>query len=624
MLYNMNDYHIELDKLGKVIIYLRKSREDMVDGKYLSDEETLSRHEGQLQEWAKRNLGYEIPQDCIFKEVGSGEKINTRPVFQQVLETLETEDISGVLVVNCSRLSRGSLGDIYQIIKTLEITDTLVLTPMKTYNLKNKYDKRFFQDELTRGNDYLEQVKELLANGRHWSVSCGKFVGSKPVYGYDIVTCKEMKVADEKGNTLRPNENAEYVKLIFDMYLNGTNIYAIYKHLIEIDAPLQNYNEWNRNYVRSILTNVTYKGYLTWGFHGKKEKMVNGEVVEYRPKNEECPTYKGLHDPIIDEETFDKVQDMLKKANQSRVPKQFQEKNPLSGLIKCSVCGRAIVRHTYSGISKVARKHELDKLELKEFIVSYKKKTNYSNRELGRILGITHHQSADWFGKGRRFYPTKLFASKWFELKKLLKIDDDRFDEIVTQYEEKEKEDTLRCNNLTCTNVSSYLKLVEESILDAIKVKYEEYTHYLSNYEQEFEKIINKNKKSVQSIDKQIATIQTQLKNVQIAFEKEAYTLDEFVTRKKELNEELAELNAKKESLGIVQEEEKIIRIKKSVPILKNIIDTYYSCSVDEKNELLKTIIDRVYYLKERSGANCGDNKEVLKEFKLEISWLID
>lgn len=620
----MNDYHIELDKLGKVIIYLRKSREDMVDGKYLSDEETLSRHEAQLQEWAKRNLGYEIPQDCIFKEVGSGEKINTRPVFQQVLSILETEDISGILVVNCSRLSRGSLGDIYQIIKTLEITDTFVLTPMKTYNLKNKYDKRFFQDELTRGNDYLETVKELLNNGRHWSVACGKFVGSVAPFGYDVVTCKEMNVADGKGHVLRPNENAEYVKLIFDMFLNGVPVYGIYKHLVEIDAPLQNYSEWNQHYVRKILTNITYKGYLTWGLHGKKEKMVNGEVVEYRPKNEDCPVYKGLHDAIIDEETFDKVQDMLNKANQSRVPKELKEKNPLSGLIKCGICGRAIIRNSYPGMTKVVRKHEFDKLELKEFVVSYKNKTNYSNRELGRLLGITHHQSADWFGKGRRFYPTKLFASKWFEIKKLLNIDDNRFDDAVTQYEEKEKESTLACSKNNCTNIGSYLYIVEECVLDAIKTKHDEYTKYLSSYEQEFEKVLNKNKKSVQNIDKQIATIQKQLKNVQIAYEQEIYTAEEFITRKKELNEELAELKIKRDSLGLVQEEEKIIRIKKSVPTLKNIVDTYYSCDVAKRNELLKSIIDKVYYSKERSGANCGDNKEVLKDFTLEISWLID
>lgn len=624
MLYNMNDYHIELDKLGKVIIYLRKSREDMVDGKYLSDEETLSRHEAQLQEWAKRNLGYEIPQDCIFKEVGSGEKINTRPVFQQVLSTLETEDISGILVVNCSRLSRGSLGDIYQIIKTLEITDTLVLTPMKTYNLKNKYDKRFFQDELTRGNDYLETVKELLNNGRHWSVSQGKFVGSAAPFGYDIVTCKEMNVADGKGKTLRPNEDAEYVKMIFDMYLNGVGSYRIAGHLIDINAPLGNYKEWTHCNVDKILKCVTYKGYLTWGMRAKKEKMVNGEVVEYRPRNEDCPTYKGLHDAIIDEETFDKVQELKKNSNKPRVKHENTQKNPLAGIVKCGICEKAMTRSPhYTSVTR-KRKHELNKAELKEFMKSYQLKANLSSAELGRLLELPRHHVYEWFGKNpNKFYPSEYFISRWFDIKRVLKIDDDRFDKIVTEHIEQVKYETLLCSGHRCGNVSSNLFLVEDAILNAIKTKYEEYSFYLDNYEKEFTKRIGDNKSKAKNIDKEIATIEKQLKNVKIAYEKEAYTLDEFVTRKKELNDELNILLSKKSQLTEVQEEERLIRIKKAIPVLKNITDTYYSCDSERRNELLKSIIDIIYYVKEKNYTNCGDNKEVLKNFKLEICWLI-
>ena len=52
-IFDVNDYSFEVDKLGRIIVYLRKSREDMIDGRYASDEETLSRHEEQLQAWAK-------------------------------------------------------------------------------------------------------------------------------------------------------------------------------------------------------------------------------------------------------------------------------------------------------------------------------------------------------------------------------------------------------------------------------------------------------------------------------------------------------------------------------------------------------------------------------------------
>ena len=163
-MFDINDNTFDVDKLGKVIVYLRKSREDMIDGRYASDEETLSRHEEQLQAWAKNTLGYEIPQENIFREVGSGEKIKSRPVFKEVLNMIEQGDIDGILVLNCSRLSRGDLVDCGNIIKKFEVTETLVLTPQKIYNLQNRHDKRYFKDELLRGNDYLEQTKELYEN----------------------------------------------------------------------------------------------------------------------------------------------------------------------------------------------------------------------------------------------------------------------------------------------------------------------------------------------------------------------------------------------------------------------------------------------------------------------------
>ena len=53
----------------KIIIYLRKSREEQING-YGSVEFTLERHEEILQTWALNNLGYKIPEECIFREVG--------------------------------------------------------------------------------------------------------------------------------------------------------------------------------------------------------------------------------------------------------------------------------------------------------------------------------------------------------------------------------------------------------------------------------------------------------------------------------------------------------------------------------------------------------------------------
>ena len=610
MRYDINDYVIDVNNLGKVIIYLRKSREDLIDGRYASDEETLARHEEQLQTWALNNLGHKIPASHIYREVVSGEKISTRPEFQKVLKLVEEEDIAGVLCVNPSRLSRGDLVDAGNIIKIFEVTNTLVLTPHKMYNLQNKYDKRFFKDELLRGNDYLEQTKELLANGRHWAVSQGKYVSSVAPFGYDKISCKEMKIADERGYTLIKNEDAEYVKMIFDMFLDGIAPYSIATKLTEMNAPLINDKAWDHCKVKQILTNPTYYGYLTWQKRIKKEKIINGEVYEFRTKNDKYPLYKGLHTPIISEEDFKAVQAKLNE-NSTPVRRDQETKNPLASFLKCGICGKAMIRNVYYGYSTRKRKYELDKVSLHYLLKSHKKISKLSATEIARRLDIKKHYANEWFGGSpNKFYPADLFTEKWFDIKELLNIKTDQYDKVITTYEDVQKEPTLSCSSHRCENVSANLSLVEADILDQIKTKINNYNYFLDNYTEEVIKKNDNAKKTLNNINKQIETIHKQLKNAKIAYEKEAYGLEEYIERKKELNAELQDLIKRKEENQSIEEEEKTIIIKNAVPILQNVFDSYYEMTSAERNDLLKTIIDSAAYYKK-------------DQIKVEICWLI-
>ena len=614
-IFGTQEFTIAFDRLGKIIVYLRKSREDMIDGRYASDEETLSRHEEQLQAWAKSTLGYEIPQENIFKEIGSGEKIKSRPVFQKVLSLVEKEDIDGVLVVNCSRLSRGDLTDCGNIIKTFEITKTLVLTPQKIYNLQNKHDKRYFKDELLRGNDYLEQTKELLANGRHWSTAQGKFVGSVAPYGYDRVTCKEMNVGDGRGFTLRPNENAKYVKMVFDMYVDGIGCYRIATHLNEIEAPHPEGKEWDHCRVRNILKVTTYCGLLTWGKVTTKEKITDGEVYEYRAENKDFPIYKGLHKAIVTEDVFNLAQARLRGNGETPTRNDYDTKNPLAGVLKCGLCGRSMLRQPYYGHFVRKRKYALDKAELQKFIVRHKKALKLTNAEIAERLGIKKHYANEWFGRNpEKFYPADLFVEKWADMKALLQIEDNRFDEPVTVFEDVAKPDTIGCSGQNCNNVSSYLHTVEDMLVERIKERIDKYNFFLDNYAEEIVKKSTTAKKKAASIDKKIAMVERQLKNAKIAYEQEVDTLQEYIERKKELNGELDALLQEKANSTEIVEEEKTVVIKKAVPKLERVFNDYPILSPSEKNDLLKTIMEEATYVKEKRNTT---------DISIDICWLI-
>ena len=322
--------------MPKRLEYLRKSR---TDNQFESVDEVLQRHEKILHEFCMRAFGEPITN--IYKEVVSGETINERPMMMKLLKDVEKGDVEAVVVVEPQRLSRGSFGDIDRIVNTFKYTNTKIITPSKTYDLNDKFDRKYFEQELLRGNDYLEYVKEILVRGRKRSVEDGLYIGSISPYGYDKVKLPK------KGFTLAPNADAENVKYIFDKCLEGLGTTNIAKDLIELGIKSQTGKQWTPNMVRNILTSNIYIGIVTYGRRENKKTMKNGEIIKTRPWNDDYIEVKGLHTPIIEKEVFDKVQELLKSRAGKNIRGDKSIKNPLAGLVKCKYCGNTMVRRPY-------------------------------------------------------------------------------------------------------------------------------------------------------------------------------------------------------------------------------------------------------------------------------------
>jgi DNA invertase Pin-like site-specific DNA recombinase len=319
-------------------MYLRKSRQDNPDE---SVAEVLAKHENILQEWAKRELGYAIPEDCIYREVISGESLSERVEAQKLLNRIEDPRVVGIIVVEPQRLSRGDLEDCGHLISTLRYTKTLVATPMMTYDMENKMERRFFQDELMRGRDYLEYTKEILLRGRIAAVKRGLFIGREAPYGYS-------KIVIGKDHTLEPNENADIVRLVFDLYVNqGKTYYQIACHLNDLKIPSPRGGIWCRDTIRKMLMNDHYIGKVTFNKIRNTTMVENGVRITKKisqPK-EEVIIAEGKHPAIIDNETFRKAQDRLRLNPSTK--RDFVLLNPFAGVMYCAGCGRAITRHPY-------------------------------------------------------------------------------------------------------------------------------------------------------------------------------------------------------------------------------------------------------------------------------------
>lgn len=318
-------------------MYLRKSR---ADDPLLSTEEVLSKHEAMLDEWAERNLSAPIPESNRYREVVSGENLSDRVIFQQVLKRIESPSIRAVLAVEIQRIGRPSLEEIGKISTIFRYTKTMVITPMKTFNIADEYDRELFQRELMRGNEYLEYTKKIMKRGRELSVSQGNYVCSIPPYGYDRIFVTEGK---RKYPTLAINEEqANVVRMIFDMYVNqnkGVNIIANY--LNELHIPPQKGKYWSAATLRDMLDNDHYIGKVKWNWRKIVIVVEDGQVKKTEPKAKrgEYLIYEGKHPAIISDELFQMALD--KTGRNSRQKTSTKIANPLAGLVYCK-CGRSM------------------------------------------------------------------------------------------------------------------------------------------------------------------------------------------------------------------------------------------------------------------------------------------
>lgn len=319
------------------LMYLRKSRADDPNE---TVEEVLAKHEARLQDFMQRRFGYKIAEENIYREVCSAESIADREKIKEILLRIEEPDVDGVLVADVPRLSRGDLGDCNEIITRFRYSKTLVLTDTMTFNLEDKRDRQFFQDELLRGAYYLDYVKEVLRKGREGAVqNRGCFIASRPAYGYN-------KVKIGKNYTLEPNKDADIVRLIFDWYVNeDLTYYQIVCRLNDMAIPAYQGGKWNKASITNILKNPHYDGKVTWGAVKTTTLIENGQLVRKRLAQTDYIIGEGIHPALVDHDIFVKAQE--KKAKNPSAKVGYELKNPFAGILKCAKCGKAISQHPY-------------------------------------------------------------------------------------------------------------------------------------------------------------------------------------------------------------------------------------------------------------------------------------
>ncbi|MCY9764991.1 recombinase family protein [Paenibacillus alvei] len=329
----------DLLELGieSIINYLRKSRQDEERERRTGDD--VLKEQKEIMDRVLEPIGIPYDQET---EVGSGDKISSRPVFQRVIDSLRKGKYQAIAVKEISRMGRGSytdMGVIYDLIVEQRI---FIITPYKLYDPRNPSDLRQIRFELFMSREEFETTRERLFGGRVNNAIAGRWVAGAAPFGFNY---------NKDTKKLEINETeAAVVRTLFDYYVNGVptesggrrdvSFRALATYLTR-KTPLltpKGLRNWSPMAIKRLIENERYIGTIKF----RTTEMVNGKVVD-RPEEEHIIAENAVP-PIIDMETWEKSQAKLRDT--SHKPRTKMDFSPceLAGLCICKVCGRRMVR----------------------------------------------------------------------------------------------------------------------------------------------------------------------------------------------------------------------------------------------------------------------------------------
>ena len=336
--------------IEKVGVYCRLSDEDRDKINKTDDSDSIVNQRSMCLKYADQN-GWnvvDIYSDDDFSGAGT-----FRPDFERLIKDCESGKINLVLCKSQSRFSR-DMGVIeyylhnkflewgVRFVSIVDNADTSIEANKKSRQI-NGLINEWYLDDLS------QNIKKSLRNKRE----DGLFMGSFAPYGYD------RSEADYHKLVIDPVA-AEVVKKIFKMYADGYGYHRICEYLNNNNIlPRSVYKKqkgskfvcsncdletvrWNPDTVAQILKNEVYIGNLVQGkttyvsYKNHKKKSVSA--------SEWCRT-PNTHEPIIDMETWNKVQSIL--GTHYKVTKTGQI-NYFTRKVYCSCCGKAFMRNVYN------------------------------------------------------------------------------------------------------------------------------------------------------------------------------------------------------------------------------------------------------------------------------------
>lgn len=301
------------------------------------EEQTIKSQLNACYEYAKKN-GYVIARE--FKDEGWSGDTLARPALDQLRQEAKNRKWDAVLIYDPDRLARRYS---YQELVIDELKEAELEVLFVTVSSPKNHEDKILHGVRGLFAEYERaKITERFRLGKVRKLKEGHILVGRPLYGYTYVP----KQGEKHGYYVINEEEAEVVRMIFNLSKQGVSIKKIIRHLQEqgIKPKYSTRGLWSSSTISRMLRNETYTGKAHWGstYGVLPKNPTNTNRYNRRKKSRRKPKprkewYFVPVPAIIGKALFNEIQQQL-KANSELASRNTKNKYLLTGKTYCS-CG---------------------------------------------------------------------------------------------------------------------------------------------------------------------------------------------------------------------------------------------------------------------------------------------
>lgn len=275
-------------------------------------------------------------------EAITGTKVDKRDGFQAMIQKCKDGEIDLILTKSISRFARNTL-DTLQYVRMLRERNIAIFFEKENINTLDMNGELLLTIMSSLAQQEVESLSANVKMGLKMKMKRGEMIGFNGCLGYDYNP-------DDK--TLSVNEEeADIVRFIYDMYIQGYGTTTIAKRLIELGKKNKKGEvSWHTHGVMGIIKNEKYKGDILLG-----KTFTTDPISKRRLANmgEEDQFYiRDHHEAIVSREIWDEAEQIRLKRSVNKVVEttgnreRYTRQYAFSSMCECAFCGDKLTRRT--------------------------------------------------------------------------------------------------------------------------------------------------------------------------------------------------------------------------------------------------------------------------------------